>query len=471
MTLLSFRARMLVAFTASMLLGVFLLLILGNFYVNTLQRRQVEQAMELAREQARRLRDEVLRIVGDMPVSDMSDPRLRERMSHRTEVTLMQNRNVVWAAIVDLSSGAIVVQTGPEGEEVIRPLAPGGGTLTTPVDPAETGPVEMTVRSIDLPPGTREIREPIEREGKQLGEIRLGVRETPALERIETTSRQITSALIAESVFLLLFLLAVFWVLWRMFSRQVRLVQRNAALDQMAYVGTLASGLAHEIRNPLSAMNVNLDVVREELAESAPDSAARATELAGRVQREVQHLNATLSSFLDFALPTSSELTTVSLPELLRGLIESHSEELRQSGITCDLHVEPNVDLTIRADERLMRQVFRNLLVNAMQAVGSSIKKQIEIKLSHAHHDRIRVTVADSGPGIPAENLARIFEVFFSTRKGGSGFGLAIARKIVEAHGGSIRAENNVDRAGAGFIVELPKKQDKEKHATVAAHS
>jgi hypothetical protein len=110
----------------------------------------------------------------------------------------------------------------------------------------------------------------------------------------------------------------------------------------------------------------------------------------------------------------------------------------------------------VEADRRLIHQTLRNLLVNAQQAVNGSVKKHVRVQIEPLPRRRIRLIVADTGPGISTENLDRIFEVFFSTRKGGSGFGLAIARKIVEEHEGAIRAENNVDSRGASFIVELP---------------
>lgn len=451
----SFRAKIVVAFAASVLAGVFLLFLLGNMYVNVLQRRNVEEAVTLAREQARQLRDELLAVWGDMPHASISDPYIRDRMRQKTEVVLKRNKNVEWVAVIDHATGAVVVQGASEGDAVLKPLMPGEKPYTSAVESTGGDTLEVSVREQT---SGREINESIRREGKPVGEIRLRVRDTPTFERIEATSRQITTALLIESILLLLFLLLIFWILYRLFVRQVQLVKKNAALDQMAYVGTLASGLAHEIRNPLSAMNVNLEVMREELAEKDPEAEKRVADLASRVQKEVQQLNSTLTSFLEFALPGRETFSRFSLFGLLDELLKAHMEQMRQAGIQVELTGVPPAEAMVNADHRLVHQAFRNVLLNAIQAVTPSLKKQIRVHVRKSGENRVCVTFADTGPGIPSQNLDKVFDVFFSTRKGGSGFGLAIARKVIEAHSGTIRAENNPEGMGALFTIELPQE-------------
>jgi signal transduction histidine kinase len=266
--------------------------------------------------------------------------------------------------------------------------------------------------------------------------------------------------LMTGCLFLLVFLLLVFWVLYRLFSKQVHLVEKNARLDRMAYVGTLASGLAHEIRNPLSAMSINLEVMREELAEANGDgdTPERARDLATRVQREVHQLNSTLTSFLDFALPSKEGLTEFSVRNLLDEIVELHAEEMRQAGITFEIQGPNDDTVLVEGDRRLLLQAFRNILVNAIQVLKTSVKKQIKVRVEPTGQQFVQVSISDTGPGISQENLAKVFEVFFSTRKGGSGFGLAITKKIIEEHGGSIRAENNPQALGAAFITIIPRQ-------------
>jgi signal transduction histidine kinase len=445
---------MLLAFAASLLAGVFLIFALGSYYVNVLQKRNVQAAIELAQEQARKLARDVLELMTSQDSDSMSGSGVRDQLRPMTQIVLRQNRNVVWAGVFDSATGTYVVEQSSGDEQTFRTRSVKDEPYSTQIPSGSKSPIEVSVKT--AVPGTREIRQKIEHRGRQLGEIRMRIAENPTFERIETTSKQITGALVAECVLLLVFLIVVFAVLWRLVSRQLSLMQHNAELDRMAYVGTLASGLAHEIRNPLSAMNVNLAVIREELCEPHGDSRQRALGLAGRVQREVEQLNTTLTSFLDFALPSRESTTRFALRALAEELLEAHAEELRQEGVTWELVAPPSRETMVEADRRLIHQTLRNLLVNAQQAVNGSVKKHVRVQIEPLPRRRIRLIVADTGPGISTENLDRIFEVFFSTRKGGSGFGLAIARKIVEEHEGAIRAENNVDSRGASFIVELP---------------
>lgn len=454
MASLSFRAKIIVVFVGSLLALIFMIFAGGSYYINILQKRNVEAAVALAQEQARDLKKFILQTLSEHPAS-LTDAAIRERVKARTEVILERNKNIVWAGIFDSAGNRILEETGPGGQS-LRGEHLEEGSHTS--DLQTTGSEKLTVTVRTQTPNSRRIREPLLTEGKEIGEIRLDVARTPAFQRIETTSQHITSALVAECALLLVFLLLVFWALWRQFSRQLHLMQRNAELDRMAYVGTLASGLAHEIRNPLSAMNVNLEVIREELADPAADSHGKAVELALRVQREVGQLNSILTSFLDFALPNRESFSPFSVRAMIEELIEVHGEQMRLAGITCDLISPPSEQTIIQADRRLIYQAVRNIFVNAIQAVTDGVKKQVRVTIDTPDSSCVRIAVSDSGPGITKENLSRLFELFFSTRKGGSGFGLAIARKIIEEHHGTIQAGNNPDALGATFMIRLPRK-------------
>lgn len=460
MAQISFRAKMVAALVASVGAAVFLTFAFGNYYVNDLQKQNVQDAVALAHEQARKFSKDLADMLRREQVGEIShDASLREKIKPLTEILYQQNKNILKITVNATDGSAIIEQSSPE-EHVVHFHQPGEGAYTAPVQSNGTEKPQLTVQTLKGSGAGKlqVIKEPVERDGKPAGEVRLEISGEPAFQRIETTSHQITRALVVECVLLLAFLVAVFFALWALFSRHLRLIQTNEKLDRMAYVGTLASGLAHEIRNPLSAMNVNLEVLREDLGDQSPQARARAGDLAGRVQREITQLNSTLSSFLEFALPNKESVTTFSLRALWDELIASHEEQLRQLGITTEI-VAPAADRsTIEADRRLLHQAFRNVLMNAMQAVQSSVKKHVRIEIFGVEDGMMRTIVSDSGAGIPPENLARIFDVFFSTRNGGSGFGLAIARKITEEHGGRIRAENNPEGLGARFVFDLPRE-------------
>lgn len=458
----SLPVKILLIYAACALVLVFATFVAGSYYVNRLQKGNVRAAVELAREHARQMSRDILEMATSQNVSDLDQPAVKASLKTLTEITVRMNKNVVWAAVVDPSGNRTIEQSG-RAEQVFKVQSPSGKPVISRVPGPAGGELEIETRNVGE--GIQEITQPIRGEGRDLGMIRMQIRENPTFARIEASSRTITEALVTGCIFLFVFLLVVFGILWRLFARQIELVQRNARLDRMAYVGTLASGLAHEIRNPLSSMNVNLEVLREEMGEpevAASPASARAAELATRVQREVQQLNSTLTTFLEFALPTKEGLSEFSLRGLMEELIELHSEQMRVAGIQFDFQAPSHEDSRLHADRRLLHQALRNVLVNAIQVLHGSVKKQIRIRLESTGSDQLRLLISDTGPGIPAENLGKIFEVFFSTRKGGSGFGLAIARKIVEEHGGTIRAENNPESLGATFIIELPTRPGRQ---------
>lgn len=458
----SFRIKMLLLYIGLVLMTVFIVFATGSYYINKLQRGNVEDAVALAQDQARRMAREILEMAAAQQATDLSQPGMQAGLKAITSISVRMNKSVVWAAVID-AKGNRVEQYRPDmpGNVEMVPHSAGGKASVSRLQTPGGAEIEIEAQSESLGE-SHEVSEPLIHEGHRVGEVRLKITEDPRYQRIEASSQNITEALFIGCGVLLIFLLVIFYVLWRLFARQVELVQQSEKLDRMAYVGTLASGLAHEIRNPLSAMSVNLEVMREELAEggsseASGDTSARAADLASRVQREVRQLNMTLTSFLDFALPRKEGLSEFSLRGMLEELVELHAEQMKQHSISYELLAPSHDEATVQADRLLIHQAFRNILVNAIQILESAVKRHLRIKVERRGHSVV-TTFSDTGPGIAEENFGRIFEVFFSTRKGGSGFGLAITRKVVEEHGGSIRAYNNDQALGATFEVVLPRK-------------
>lgn len=222
--------------------------------------------------------------------------------------------------------------------------------------------------------------------------------------------------------------------------------------ERLAYVGTLASGLAHEIRNPLNAIKINVELLESELADKGCADRESLARRLGRVRGEADRLAAVLDEFLAFARPPRMELMVTDLNRYLEDLVEFYEPECRRAGITVRRDFAPD-PYPVRIDPAQFKNVILNLLVNAREAVG----EQGEITVSTRELEReVEIRVSDNGGGVPPEAESRVFEVFFSTKERGTGLGLAIARRIVEEHGGALHLENRPGR-GAEFVIRLPK--------------
>ena len=454
---LTFRAKLLLAFTASALIAGFLLFAAGNYYINVLQRRNVQAAIELAQEQARQLAREIVDLMREEQQSTLHGGNLPEKLKPLTQIVLRQNKRIVWAGIFDPATGAYVIEQTNENQQTFKTRSVDGSPYRTQLPVNSRTPLEVMVQSNTGTAKTHEIQHPIEQQGKPIGEIHLKIAASEPFIRIEATSQQITYALVVQAALLFVFFLGVFWIVWRLVLRHLEIVKKTTELEQMAYVGTLASGLAHEIRNPLNAMNINLQMAMEDLMSSEQvEHASQVRALLSRVQAEITQLNQTLSSFLEFALPSRESITRFSVKSLVEELVATYEPLAKELGVTIEINSPDSSETVIEADRRLFYQALRNVLLNAIQAVSNSVRRHIEIAIQ-AQRDTVTVTVTDSGPGIPPDQLSRIFDAFYTTRKGGTGLGLAITRKIVEEHGGHISAQN-VDSRGACFKITMPRE-------------
>lgn len=203
-----------------------------------------------------------------------------------------------------------------------------------------------------------------------------------------------------------------------------------AQRESLAAVGQFASALAHEIRNPLTAIRLDLQRVEETLDTSSP---AHATQR--RALREVDRLESTVSGALRIARSGRITMARIDLLDPLRAAVDAAVPEF----LARDAHLDPLPAVPgtapVLGDASALEQVFLNLLLNAAHALEPGGKAWVEVGTDA---ENVIVVIRDQGCGIPAESLAKVFELFYSTRAGGTGLGLAIARNIVLAHGGAI---------------------------------
>lgn len=217
--------------------------------------------------------------------------------------------------------------------------------------------------------------------------------------------------------------------------------------DQLAAVGQLASGIAHELRNPLTAVKLLVDSAVEQ---NAP---LRNTELLV-VQGEVAHMEQMTQTFLDFARPPKLVRQPIELSQIVEQCLELVRRRCEMLNIQVSLVAEP---IAVMGDPQQLRQVILNLLLNAIDAQpnGGTINMKI---FEQPADGTCVVEIADTGQGIPQEYRDRIFDPFVSSKETGMGLGLAISRRIVRSHGGDITAADNqrYSNSGAVFRIQLP---------------
>ncbi|MEW5978405.1 MAG: ATP-binding protein [Acidobacteriota bacterium] len=283
--------------------------------------------------------------------------------------------------------------------------------------------------------------------------VHLGLDQTHMERRFAEVRGGVLNRIVVAAGFLIgILVLALGYVLWLLKRAQVVEAEAHTA-DRLAYLGTLAGGLAHEIRNPLSAMNLNLQMIEEEMGGTLKPGGELSVLLAGTKQ-EIKRLDRLATNFLFYARPLGIERQKVDLGNLLEEIVRLVAQECQQSGIR--VMRRPNAEAILApVDRDLMKQAVLNLVVNAKEALQSGQNGLKEIELSAAkEEDEVIICVKDSGPGIRPEVARNLFKLFYSSKRGGTGLGLAIAQRIVEGHNGRIEWQNN-EQGGASFQIVL----------------
>lgn len=216
---------------------------------------------------------------------------------------------------------------------------------------------------------------------------------------------------------------------------------------KLATLGETAAAMAHEIRNPLGAIKLFTSLLRSDIADK-PDS----LDILRNIDDSINSLDHVVSNILQFSKNQKPSFG----PLNLHAIIQEQIEEVLRSrhNIKSDLALDANPFL--RGNDHALRQLFRNLFINAAQAMKS--RGSLIVKSYDCPDNCIEVLVKDAGPGIPEELLSTIFEPFITSKNEGTGLGLAIVKQIVDQHDGNIIASNRSDHSGAVFIVRLPRQ-------------
>jgi PAS domain S-box-containing protein len=234
-------------------------------------------------------------------------------------------------------------------------------------------------------------------------------------------------------------------------TEKVRTKQALLQSERLATIGRMSALVAHEIRNPLSSIGLNAELLEEEIAEHIDTATTEPKDLLKSISREVERLTEVTEEYLKFAKLPKPQLIPEKLDVILHDLLHFVESEFR--GAKIELH--DNLDIAgtvVRADEGQLRQAFLNLLRNSMESMPEGGTLTIA---SQRTNGAVQVQIADTGQGIESACLDRIFDPFFSTRESGTGLGLSLTQQIVSEHGGTISCQSEPGQ-GTSFVVELP---------------
>ena len=233
-------------------------------------------------------------------------------------------------------------------------------------------------------------------------------------------------------------------ILFRDMTEMRRLKQEVARSQRLASLGSLAAGVAHEIRNPLSSIKGFATYFRERYREDPDDRQTAETMIS-----EVDRLNRVITQLLEFARPMTMKRVPTSIQTVIRHALRTVEGQAREKGVVIETDLPATIpEIPLDADR--MSQVLLNLILNAIAATDAG--GRIRVSLARNDDRTIRIVIADTGTGIRQEDLSRVFDPYFTTKPSGTGLGLPIVQKIVEAHGGAIRLESE---AGKGTTATL----------------
>jgi signal transduction histidine kinase len=262
---------------------------------------------------------------------------------------------------------------------------------------------------------------------------------------------------------------ALAWWLSRSRARRIAEAERTAAGHaRNAEIASMTRGLAHEIKNPLSTVALNAQLLREEILDSPLADAEREgmTRRVDALAREAARLRDILNDFLRYAGRMQLDRRQADVRDVAGELGDFFMPQAEQAGVRLRIAADES-PVMAEIDPSLVKQAVLNLMLNAvqsMESLPSDRPRTLEVAVRHepaegrgpaARGPRAVIEVSDTGPGIPAEARAHLFEPYFTTKSGGNGLGLAVTRRIVEAHGGTAQALD-APGGGARFRIELP---------------
>ena len=357
-------------------------------------------------------------------------------------------------ALHALESGLQYVSVIKDGVTVFHPqMSALDGSLALP-DPASTGTVSVSRRLLSVGGETLPVVVLAQRfagdGGKEhIVEVAL---KREAVEREEQAASSAIASMFRLSLLtvLLSFGICALLVVWMM-RRETRREEQRREEEHLAFAGVLANGIVHDFRNPMSSLRLDAQMLAKEVDRGQACRGERLQELAGRMKNTTDRMDKVFQEFLYMSKPPSDQQERIDLAASVRSCLAMLAPRLEQRRLRVDLDI-PDAGVAVYGYEAAVRRALMNVITNAEQF--SPEGGSVTIRVARAGDEAV-VDVADSGPGIPEAQQKRIFDMFVTTRPGGTGLGLFLAKAAVERCGGSINVSNRPE-GGACFRIALP---------------
>ncbi len=439
---------------ASVVFGVFVLSIIalfGTLIFNSLSQREIDRALGETRADALELAKQI-QGKAEGRGKDLLTALAVERETRTYIDRILRQRVIVREVEIHDKNGALVFEGKsryriPASPEPRNPTGRKPPILRSPelreVVPEEH--VEQSSSTFDVPP----IQVPI----GDLGLLQIGISAGELRNRTEALRKDLIRKAVWIGLASLLFLSTGFVAVWLLLRRAERLELQAEEAERLAYLGTLASGLAHEIRNPLNSLNLNMQMLEEELGESG-NPAPTGKRLLSITRSEISRLERLVTDFLAYAKPRPLELEEMPAVRPLERVRELLAGEIQRRAAKVEIE-DRTGGARVRVDEAQISQLLLNLVRNAFAAVEEAGRLPVLRLAAYREGGSVCLEVADNGVGLLPEEEEKMFDLFYSTRKGGTGLGLAIVDRIARAHGGQLRVRSQKG-IGTAMTLELP---------------
>jgi signal transduction histidine kinase len=437
----------------TILVGILILCNLGLFGVllfRSLSEKEISRILLETRSEAEQIAQELAGEVERQGGTDLFNALVQEQETQTYIDRVLAQRQIVETVRIFDRSGKLVFENTRERLEA--------GEDTPKIDLADPPSIETKVLHREIPYDVVEV--PV----GDVGSFVIGISRTELERRAGQLRADLIRSAAPIAVLTLLVLVGAYlFILW-LVRRAKKLEGRAKEAEQLAYIGTLASGLAHEIRSPLNSLNLNMQMLEEEVVLSDRRSNQR---LLAITRAEITRLENLVTDFLSYARPRPLALARARAVDLLLELREVLAGQLRSGSV--EITVDDRTGgAEVEVDRDQMRQLLLNLVQNGVAAAEDAGRRPVVRLTAERDGNLVVLGVEDNGAGIAPELAERVFDLFYSTRKGGTGLGLAIARRIARAHDGDVELEST---PGEGTLarVSLPASPARLRHQPAPA--